>query len=211
MSGGSAELNTTLALNTKVEEDFVAPLASLRGSLEILRDFTDLSSKERQRFVDTALRDCGRLAKSIEELSRSVYAAGQHGKPETESRTAEFEARVQFHQDIQVMEISFADFVFNSSTLVDDFYNFLEQQIGSSGHRWYFLVNYGNCSVWPEAWVAFAHRGKKLKVLFSLGTARYDETAGDGDATSGQSAPDIFGSRDAALKFLQDSREAAKT
>ena len=29
---------STLALSTKVEEDFVSPLTSLRGALEILRD-----------------------------------------------------------------------------------------------------------------------------------------------------------------------------
>ena len=58
MSEDRSKPQTTLALSTKVEEDFVAPLTSLRGSLEILRDIPDLSEEERRRFLETALRGC---------------------------------------------------------------------------------------------------------------------------------------------------------
>ena len=48
----------TLALSTAVEEDFVSPLTSLRGALEILRDYPDLAEVERSQFVSLALEGC---------------------------------------------------------------------------------------------------------------------------------------------------------
>ena len=59
----------TLALNTMLEREFVSPLTSIRGTLEIMRDFADLSDEERSRFLKNALQDCARLEQGVEQLA----------------------------------------------------------------------------------------------------------------------------------------------
>ncbi len=51
-----------------LEDDFVTPLTTIRGLLEILRDCPDLPQAERRRFIDMALTDCARLDRGIERL-----------------------------------------------------------------------------------------------------------------------------------------------
>ena len=67
------------------------------------------------------------------------------------------------------------------------------------------FVNYRNCTVWPEAWVAFAHRGKKVNVSYSRGTVRYDERNGDSHLHD----PDLFSSRDLAIQHIEQLRASA--
>ena len=83
----------------------------------------------------------------------------------------------------------------------------LDYLIEQSGMRWYILANYRDCRIWPEAWVAFAHRGKKVNVSYSLGTVRYVEPDPD-DPASQSSDPDIFDSRAAALAHIEQMRSA---
>ena len=209
---------STLALSTKVEEDFVSPLTAVRGSLEILRDFPKLAPDERQRFIETALRGCARLEKSIEQLAETVYAAGQLAQsPAPDDDTAPedpsgYAGRIYFLEDIEVVEIDFGGFVFRNSKIVNDFYDTIEKLIGATGRDWYFLVNHGGCRVWPEAWVAFAHRGKKINVACSRGTVRYaaEEAGGQGQSGPGSddADPDFFSSRDAALEKIAEMRSA---
>lgn len=209
MSEDDAAPHPTLALSTKVEEDFVAPLAAVRGALEILRDYSDLEADDRLRFVDTALRGCARLQKGIDELARTVYATGQrtlsaaieHGV--TLAGGGRFEDHVRFFDDLGIVEIDFADLEFRSSSTVDEFFDAVERLVDATGRRWYFLVNYGGYTVWPEAWIAFAHRGKTLNAAFSRGTARYDEIAGGGVEPSREFDPSIFSTRDAALARIE--------
>ena len=66
----------------------------------------------------------------------------------------------------------------------------IDNLVLGAGGKWFFIVNHRNCSVWPEAWVAFAHRGKKLSMNFSTGVLRYGD-AGD------------YGSRDEAAVALK--------
>ena len=209
MSEDDAAPHPTLALSTKVEEDFVAPLAAVRGALEILRDYSDLEADDRLRFIATALRGCARLQKGIDELARAVYATGErtpsaspdHGV--TLTGGGRFEDHVRFLDDLGVVEIDFAGLEFRSSGTVDAFFDAVEGLVDVTGRRWYFLVNYGGYTVWPEAWIAFAHRGKKLNAAFSLGTARYDEAAGGGVEPRREFDPSIFSTRDAALARIE--------
>lgn len=215
MSEAPAHPHPTLALSTKVEEDFVAPLAAVRGALEILRDFSDLEADERVRFVETALRGCARLQKGVDELARTVYAAGQQtlsaspgeGDPLTDERR--HADHIRFLDDLDVVEIDFSGIEFNSSKLVNEFFDVVEKRVEASGRRWYFLVNYGDYSVWPEAWIAFAHRGKKLNTTLSLGTVRYDESAGDDVERSRDVDPSFLDTRDAALARIEQMKGAA--
>lgn len=54
--------------DTSLEDDFVTPLTTIRGLLEILRDCPDLPTAQRQHFIDMALADCARLDRGIERL-----------------------------------------------------------------------------------------------------------------------------------------------
>ena len=216
MSLEDAPPHATLALSTKVEEDFVAPLAALRGALEILRDFSSLEADERMRFIETALRSCARLQKGVDELARTVYAAGHqtlsasHEAEEDAPLTfaGRYAGHVRFIDDLDVVEIDFAGLEFKSSKIVNEFFDVVEKLVEATGRRWYFLVNYGGYSVWPEAWVAFAHRGKRLNVTFSRGTARYEESADNGVERSREFDPSILGTREAALARIEQMKSA---
>ena len=208
----------TLALSTKVEEDFISPLTAIRGSLEILRDYPDLAAEERRRFVDTALRECIRLEKGVADLSQSVYDAAQKAqlpKPpaeEPQEETGEFAPRIRRLDDLGVIEVDFSDFVFSTATVVNEFYDAIERVAAASNQDWYFLINHHNCRVWPEAWVAFAHRGKRLRVGISLGTVRYaEQEQGDDDPSELPGAStrdaDLFKSRDSALHCIEKMKK----
>lgn len=206
----------TLALNTKVEADFVSPLTAVRSALEILRDFPDLADEERQRFVHSALRGCARLELGVEQLSETVYAAGQQAearKPSDMPQAAfdKLKQRIRFHEDIDTVEIDFSDFQFSSAKIVDDFYDVIDTAIEQTQRMWYFLVDYRDCSVWPEAWIAFAHRGKKVNTGYSLGTVRYAEYDNPVDQIGrgtrlGVSTPDFFDTRHAALSRIEEMK-----
>lgn len=207
----------TVALSTRLEEEFVSPLTAVRGALEILRDFPDLSATDRSRFIGVALRECGRLEHAIADLATTVYAAGQR-MPEppddaevaTANRRQGHGARVNFLDKHDAVEVNLEDMEFDSSARVNEFHDVLERLIRATGRKWYFVVNYRGCRIWPEAWVAFAHRGKKMNTGYSLGTVRYVEPGEDGDFDGFTSAdlaePDTFTSRAAALEWVDERR-----
>lgn len=209
----------TLALNTTLEREFVTPLTSIRGALEIIRDHADLSSEERNRFLGNALADCARLELGIEQLAATVYAAGDRQLSEQqqpERLPAEqpqvdsvYAKRIHFYDDLQVVEVDFSEFEFSSSKIVNEFYDLLDRMIEHSGDRWYVVVNYHKCSIWPEAWVAFAHRGKKVNVSYSLGTVRYVDSSKTDDAAFLPTDPELFHSREAALAAIADLRRSS--
>ena len=213
MSQNGAEPHSTLALNTILEEDFVSPLTAIRGALEILRDFPDLSPADRQRFVGTALSECARLEDGVEHLGSTVYSAGQRAHLQASSGLSseeygEYASRIRILDEYEAIEVDFSDFEFSSSRLVNDFYDVLDKLVEGSGRSWYFIVNYRGVSIWPEAWVAFAHRGKKVNVSYSLGTVRYVERApgaADQDRPYDYD-PDMFDSRAEALAHIQALR-----
>ena len=217
MTEEASHAHLTLALNTTLEREFVSPLTSIRGALEIIRDFPDLSSADRQRFLNNALADCGRLEQGIDQLAATVYAAGERqleveDKPTPVEQDGEAEIdpiyaeRIRFYPEIQVVEVDFSEFEFSSSRIVNEFYDQLDQRIEASGKKWFVLVNYHHCSIWPEAWVAFAHRGKKVNVSYSLGTARYfDASRADVDNYL-PTDPELFRSREAALASIEQLR-----
>ncbi len=212
-----AELST-LALSTKVEEDFVSPLTAVRGSLEILRDFPNLDQAERQRFLEAALQSCSRLEKGVEALSKAVYEAGLKslGAGAAEPETAPEEKsdnlrRIRLLDDLGVVEIDLEGYIFRNSDMVNEFYDQIERLVVASGRDWYFLINFANCSIWPEAWVAFAHRGKKINVVYSLGTVRYAADDDDqGETAGGDLDPNFHGSREAALARIEAMKAEAK-
>lgn len=199
---------STLALNTKVEESFVTPLTAIRGALEILRDFPDLQPTQRKQFIDTALMECARLARGVDELAETVYAAGersmlQDAAEPTSAEEQEFANRVRVLDDLKIIDIDFNDYEFCNSEMVNDFFDYIDRIAERVGEDCYFALNVWECRIWPEAWVAYAHRTKKVRVTYALGMFRYVD-GGDVAKPDVLSDPDIAPSREAAFKLISD-------
>ena len=217
MTEEASNAHLTLALNTTLEREFVSPLTSIRGALEIIRDFPELSAAERSRFLDNALADCGRLEQGIDQLAATVYAAGERqleatdesdsvSPPDLTEINPVYAKRIHFHPELEVVEVDFSEFEFSSSRIVNEFYDLLDRKIEATGKKWYVLVNYHHCSIWPEAWVAFAHRGKKVNVSYSLGTARYFDASRADEDNYLPTDPELFRSREDALASIEELR-----
>ena len=68
--------------------------------------------------------------------------------------------RIIFHDALQVLEVDFSGYSFSTREQVDAFYDHVDGQLGNLQGRWYFLVNYVDCTIAPEVWNRFAERGK---------------------------------------------------
>lgn len=127
---------------------------------------------------------------------------------------ADFVRRVSFDEAQGIMEADFSHFVFHHARDVNEFYDHLEERMGATGRKWYFLVNLNGCEILPAAWVQYAHRGKKLNAAFSLGSVRYaagSETETDIRlrAESQGFRPNIRNTRDEALDRIAEMKAEA--
>lgn len=126
-----------------------------------------------------------------------------------------FDPRIRFDPAAEIMEADFEGLRFCDSQMVDALYDRIEERIAITGReRWFFLVNYRDCQVFPEAWIAYAHRGKRLNVKHSLGSVRYAASTATADAIAARAArerfdPNLFPSRAAALAKIQEMRGAS--
>ncbi len=130
--------------------------------------------------------------------------------------------RITFHDDIETMEVDFTHLTFSDSTTVDAFYDEIDRQVAKSGRHWYFLVNYIDCVITPEAWPRFAARGKNSNVSYGLGTVRVGASSATRDAIRSDAGRAMFranihDTRDQAMialgemrKRRQESKIAAK-
>lgn len=122
-----------------------------------------------------------------------------------------FENCVTFHPDIQVMEVDFSNVTFDVSSTVHQAYDVIDEKLRETGKKWFFLVNYLNCRIMSEAWIAFAHRGKNVNLAYSLGSARY-AASGDTSEEILESAkqenfdPNLFRTREDAVAHLAQLR-----
>jgi len=87
----------------------------------------------------------------------------------------------------------------------------IEDQIGRTDQKWYFLVNYENTRIQSPAWVAYAARGKRLNDTFSLGSVRFapgSETETDirMRAESQDFRPNIRNTREEALARIAEMK-----
>ena len=127
----------------------------------------------------------------------------------------ELGGRIHFNDAIDVMDVDFADWTFSDPATVNAFYDELERQLAATRRKWYFLVNYRNCRIFPEAWVSFAHRGKRLNVGYSLGTVRYDASQQtcaqiEDRAEKEKFDPNLFRSREDALRWIDGLRSGGR-
>ena len=147
-------------------------------------------------------------------LSAEYRKNSPEPKPVKQHLIAEFDERIRFDHDANVMEVDFSDFSFTDSAMVNAFYDAIARRITETGcAKWFFLVNYRNCEVHPEAWLAHAHRGKQMNLAHSLGTARY--AASDSAVSSirqrtgtGQIDPNWFSTREEALHKIDEMRRS---
>ena len=124
--------------------------------------------------------------------------------------------RITFHPDKQVMEVDFSDLTFDRSKPVNVFYDEIESQLEATGQKWFFLVDYRDCQIMPEAWITFAHRGKAVNLAYSLGSVRFSASESTKEDILKRSEkedfdPNLFASRREALAHLRDLKEKIPT
>ncbi|MDX1401475.1 MAG: ABC transporter ATP-binding protein [Kiloniellales bacterium] len=121
--------------------------------------------------------------------------------------------RIQFHDSIDVMEIDFSGIDFASGDVVDEFYDQVDQRLAETNKRWYFLVDYRECEIGPEAWERFADRGRASNLTHGLGTARIGLSPEIKDQVRKRAKDNLFfraniyESRDEALRTLEALRK----
>ena len=79
--------------------------------------------------------------------------------------------RITFHENREILEVDFSGLTFRGPDEVNSFYDVIDSRVDGTGSRWYFLVNYENCTIDPEAWSSFAERGKRANISYGLGSA----------------------------------------
>jgi len=123
---------------------------------------------------------------------------------------AQLDARITFHDDIQTMEADFSGFTFDSSAIVNQFYDRLEARITDTGEPlWFFLVNLNGTRIDPPAWTPYSRRGKALNQAHSMGSVRFDasdETRRQIERAANTEAfdPNLFVDRNSAIDRIKE-------
>jgi hypothetical protein len=89
---------------------------------------------------------------------RSVSAS----QPKPAMNLDALQTRARFHTDMLILEIDFSHFTFHQMSDVDAVFEFIEDQIRSTGHRWFLLFDYTGSQVAPEACARFSFRCRRL-------------------------------------------------
>ncbi|MGI9352682.1 MAG: hypothetical protein ACR2O3_14045 [Rhizobiaceae bacterium] len=135
----------------------------------------------------------------------------------TTTSLSEIRDRVVFHDDAQIMEVSFADLNLATSMDVNTFYDHIEERIAETGeNQWFFLVNYCNAIIDQSAWFAFSRRGKELNKAHSMGSVRFDasETTRkqiERDANTEAFDPNLFYDRESAIERIRSFTSKRKS
>lgn len=87
---------------------------------------------------------------------------------------SDIESRISFNHDMNIMEVDFSNLAFLNSDDVNLVYDAAERMINETEKQWYFLVNYTNTRIEPDAWFQHAVRGSRLNEQKSLGTVRFN-------------------------------------
>ena len=128
---------------------------------------------------------------------------------QTNLTPAQIDARITLHDASEIMEADFSNLHLATQAEVNAFYDRIEDRIAASGEdQWFFAVNYSNSRIDPDAWFAFARRGKALNLAHSMGSVRFDaseETRRQIENAAGTEAfdPNLFASRAEALDRLK--------
>ncbi|MCB1339670.1 MAG: hypothetical protein KDK24_01120 [Pseudooceanicola sp.] len=175
-------------------------------------DGSDVTREQILRAANTENFDPNLFATRDEALARIATMPVTRRPRVAHTRShafGDYVRRLRFDEARRVMEVDFSHFTFNNARDVNEFYDFIEERINETEKRWFFLVNLEGCQILPEAWVQYAHRGKRLNGIASLGTVRLNaspETEADIRlrAASQGFDPNLFATREAALARLAD-------
>jgi branched-chain amino acid transport system ATP-binding protein len=120
--------------------------------------------------------------------------------------------RIIFHDAMETMEVDFSTKTFSNVADVDAFYDEADRQLAATGRRWYFLINYTDCVITPEAWDRFAARGKQTNVAHGLGTVRVGASEQTREAIRQHAGREMFranmfATRDQAMLALGEMRK----
>ena len=120
--------------------------------------------------------------------------------------------RIIFHDSLETMEVDVSGMTLANVADVDAFYDEVERRIAATGRRWYFLINYTECVITPEAWDRYAARGKQANIAHSLGTVRVGASAQTREAIRASAGREMFranmfATRDQAMLALGEMRK----
>ena len=126
--------------------------------------------------------------------------------------TFDADKRITFHGRLDIMEVDFSNFIFESSEDVNQAYDAIEKLVADTRQQWYFLVNYKNTRIDPDAWFQFAYRGKKINISSSLGSVRFDPQEPTRDEILKRSKtedfnPNLVSTREEALVRIAQMKE----
>lgn len=187
-------------------------LAHSQGSVRY--DASDETRRQIERDARTERFDPNLFADRESALARIAQLPSKR-RPKVEHVTEyspeDFARRLRFFDDQTIMEADFSNFTFAHSGDVNAFYDFIEDAIRKTDRKWFFLVNYENCQIYPEAWVAYARRGKRLNLAASLGSVRYAPGSETEEeirmrAESQEFRPNIRNTREEALQRIEEMR-----
>ncbi len=190
-------------------------MAHSQGSVRF--DASEATRRQIERDAGTENFDANLFADRDKALARLAELPSKRFKKIEHEPTytrADFEPRVRFLPDDDIMEIDLSELKLHHSRDVDDLIDYLEELIQDSGRKWYFLINYNNCHIDPAAWVQWAKRGKELNTGGSLGTVRYEagsETEADIRlrAETQGFRPNIRNTREEALERIDEMKAEA--
>lgn len=190
-------------------------LAHSMGTVRV--DASDITRRQIEHAAGTDAFDPNLFASHDAAISRltSLPSKRVHKTDHVPNYSeADLAARISFQHAPQIMDADFAGFTFFHSRDVDDFYDHIEKRITETDQKWYFLVNYNDCRIMPQAWIQFARRGKALNIAASLGSVRYatgSETEEEirQRAQSQEFRPNIRNTRAEAMARIDEMKAAA--
>ena len=191
------------------------PALNLAHSMGSVRfDASDETRRQIERAANTEAFDPNICTTREAALARLADLPGKRRKRVvlTPNHSAEeIAARITFDPERVIMDVDFSGLTFHHGRDVDVVYDHIESRIIETDRKWFFLVNLNGCQILPAAWVRYAHRGKRLNIAASLGSARYaagSETEQDIRlrAQSEGFRPNIRNTRAEALDLIEEMR-----
>ncbi len=192
-------------------------LAYSQGSVRY--DVSEETAREIERRANTEAFDANLLTNRDDAITRiGTFKSQRLSKVFHEPNLTidEIKPRLTFLEASRIMDVDFSNLTFKHSDDVNLVYDHLEAEIMKHSPKWFFLINYENCKIFPEAWIAFSHRGKKLNIAHSLGSVRYAPESETEEeirmrAQSQDFRPNIRNTREEALERIEEMRQQPET
>jgi branched-chain amino acid transport system ATP-binding protein len=122
-----------------------------------------------------------------------------------------FADRIKIIEALEVLDVDLSNMKFSSKEEIDAFYDEVDRLLEATKRRWYFLVNYTDCTIADDVWDHFGARGKHANVTYGLGTVRFGVSAANRQtirerAMLAQFRANVFETREEALVALGELR-----